>query len=141
MNLKSSLLTLGLLLFGVSAFSQAKVAGRWKTIDDETGQPKSIVELYEQGGKLFGKVIKLLNKPQDAICEPCTGDLKGKKIVGMVIVKDMVLDDDEWEDGTIFDPKKAKTYSCKLWLADAKTLKVRGYLGPFFRTQTWYREE
>ena len=56
----------------------------------------------------------------------------------MIIIKDMVQDGDEWEDGTILDPKKGKIYDCKLWVEDGN-LKVRGYLFFLYRTQTWFR--
>jgi uncharacterized protein (DUF2147 family) len=50
----------------------------------------------------------------------------------------MVKDEDEYADGEILDPNNGKIYRCKLWL-EGKDLKLRGYLGPFYRTQTWVR--
>ena len=129
--------------FSLSAFAQEGVLGKWKTIDDETGKPKSIIELYEKNGKLYGKVVKLFREPsedQDPVCDKCTDDRKGKKIIGMDLVRDMEKDGDEWEDGTILDPKKGKIYDCKLWLEDGK-LQVRGYIAFLFRTQVWVREK
>jgi uncharacterized protein (DUF2147 family) len=131
----------GLLIGNVSAQT---IFGKWKTIDDETGKPKSIVEIYEKDGKAYGKVIKLFREPnedQDPICDKCTDDRKDKKVLGMEIVRNMQKDDDEWEDGTIMDPKKGTVYDCKIWLEDGK-LQVRGYIAFFFRTQTWlpYKE-
>ena len=41
--------------------AQAQVTGKWKTIDDETGQAKSIVEIYESNGKIYGKIVEILN--------------------------------------------------------------------------------
>jgi len=58
----------------------------------------------------------------------------------MTIINDMVFDDDEWEDGEILDPKKGKTYDCKLWVENGK-LQVRGYIAFFYRTQEWLRFE
>ena len=120
------------------------VLGKWKTIDDETGGPKSIVEIYERGGKVYGKIVKLFRKPneeQDPVCDECDADdaRYKKKIMGMEILKDMVKDEDEYVDGEILDPNNGKIYRCKLWL-EGKDLKLRGYLGPFYRTQTWVRE-
>lgn len=112
--------------------------GVWKTIDDETGEAKSHVEIYEREGKLYGKVIKLLRDP-GATCDKCPGEHAGKPVLGMVIMWGLEQDDDEWEDGEIIDPKKGKIYRAKIWLDDSNTLKVRGYLGPFFRTQKWHR--
>ncbi|MFZ6013633.1 MAG: DUF2147 domain-containing protein, partial [Bacteroidota bacterium] len=61
-----------------------------------------------------------------------------KKVIGMEIIRDMALLDDAYTDGNILDPEVGKIYRCKLWL-DGKDLKVRGYWGPFYRTQTWHR--
>jgi len=111
--------------------------GTWQTIDDATSKPKSHVEIYERDGKLYGKIVKLLENP-DAICDKCTGDDHNKPVLGMVILWGMSQDEDAWSGGKVFDPESGKTYRCKIWL-DGSALKVRGYLGPFFRTQTWHR--
>ena len=114
--------------------------GYWKTIDDETGEAKSIVKIYERDGKYYGRVDKLLLKP-GALCTACEGEDKDQPIEGMVVMWGMEQDEDEWSGGKIFDPEKAKTYRCKIWLEnEGAKLKVRGYLGPFFRTQTWHRQ-
>lgn len=114
--------------------------GYWKTIDDETGEAKSIVKIYEVDGKIYGRVDQLLLDP-DARCTACEGDDKDKPIKGMVVLWGMEKDDDVWSGGKIFDPEKNKTYRCKIWLeGEGANLKVRGYLGPFFRTQTWHRQ-
>ena len=89
-------------------------------------------------------MIQILNPTKvDNVCSLCEDDdaRKGQRIQGMVIVKDMVWDDDEWEDGTILDPNKGSIYDCKLWLEsdDKDKLYVRGYIGFLFRTQNWYR--
>ncbi len=113
--------------------------GYWKTIDDETGETKSIVKIYEVDGKLYGRVDKLLLRP-GALCDKCEGDDKDKPIEGMVVLWGMSDDDGDgdWTGGKIFDPQKNKTYTCQIWLKDGN-LMVRGYIGPFFRTQTWIR--
>jgi uncharacterized protein (DUF2147 family) len=125
------------LLFAVGA-SAADITGKWRTIDDETGQPKSIVEIYESNGKYYGRVVDLLMKPDDTICEKCPGARKGKPIVGMNIITDMVKKGDVYEGGQILDPAKGKIYDAKMW-REGNTLKVRGYLGFFYRTQSWQR--
>ena len=118
-----------------------EITGLWKTIDDETNKPKSVVKLYIQDGKLYGDVVKLFRKEgedPDPICDKCDEDdpRYNKKILGMTIITDMEKDGDEWEDGEILDPENGKVYDCKLWVEDGK-LMVRGYVAFFFRTQTW----
>ncbi|MFZ1687095.1 MAG: DUF2147 domain-containing protein [Flavobacteriales bacterium] len=122
----------------------AQVTGRWVTIDDETGKKKSVVEITEVNGTLSGKIIKLFREPseeQDPVCKECDpkDDRFNKKVIGMEIIRGMKQDGDEWEDGTILDPKNGSVYDCKLWLEDGQ-LQVRGYVAFFFRTQTWVRE-
>jgi uncharacterized protein (DUF2147 family) len=124
--------------FGQSIF------GKWKTIDDETGKPKSVVEIYEKDGKAYGKVLELFREPhedQDPYCDKCEDDRKDQRVIGMDIIRALESDDEEWEDGTICDPKNGKIYDCKLWVDkdDSNILQVRGYIYFFFRTQTWER--
>ena len=134
----------GTLLFVGTIFcaeAQTSVLGKWKTIDDDTGDPKSVVEITSRNGKVFGKVVKLFRKPgedPDPLCDKCDEDdpRYNKKVIGMEIIQDMVSDDDEYTGGHILDPKIGKVYRCKLWREGAD-LKVRGYIGPFYRTQTW----
>ena len=119
------------------------ITGKWKSIDDKTGEVKSIVEITERGAKLFGKIIKIFPKPnedQDPVCTECPteDDRYNKKILGLEIIRDMKKDDDGYAGGHILDPEVGRIYRCKLWIEEG-TLKVRGYLGPFFRTQTWQR--
>ncbi|MCR5862183.1 DUF2147 domain-containing protein [Flavobacterium sp. J372] len=122
--------------------AQAQVTGKWKTIDDETGKAKSIVEIYESNGKLYGKVVEILNPAKkNAKCDKCEGADKGKPVEGLVIIKGLTKDGNEWTDGDILDPTKGKLYSCTLKLDGKDKLKVRGYLGVSLlgRTQTWTR--
>lgn len=127
-----------LLMSVISAQADQSVTGQWQTIDDETGEAKSIVEIYERDGRLFGKIVDLLLKPKDSLCKECKDELHMKPIIGMEIVTGLEKDGDKYSGGKILDPENGKTYSCKLWLEDGK-LQVRGYIGFFFRTQTWSR--
>jgi uncharacterized protein (DUF2147 family) len=139
--MKKTGLTITLLLFIISMNAQS-ITGKWKTIDDATGKEKSVVEIFKKGDKYYGKIISIVNPAKrDKICEVCTDSRKGKPVLGMEIIKDLVQDDDEFEDGTILDPENGKIYDCKIWLEDKNTLNVRGYIAFFFRTQEWIRVE
>ncbi len=141
-----SILFLFMMAFSFNAFAQHDdVTGLWKTIDDETGDTKSVVKIYLQDGKLYGDVVKLFRKKgedPDPTCSKCDDDdpRKDQKTLGMTIITAMEFqeDDNEWEDGEILDPKKGKVYDCKLWAEDGK-LQVRGYVLFFHRTQEWLR--
>ncbi|KPE49334.1 DUF2147 domain-containing protein [Chryseobacterium indologenes] len=135
--MKKLLATFVLSLFSVMSFAQ--IEGKWKTIDDETKQAKSIVEIFKKSdGKYYGKVSQLLIKPADPNCTACKDDRKGKPIVGLEIIRGLKKDGDEFTGGTITDPKTGKTYKCTITKKGDK-LNVRGYLGMsvFGRTQTW----
>ena len=138
---KIVLLSLISFCFVFQALSQTtSPIGKWKTIDDKTGKTKSIVEISEKGGKLFGTILELFDpeKP-DPVCEECDSEDPRymKPIVGLEIIRNMKKDDDEnWEGGDILDPENGKVYRCKLWVEEGK-LQVRGYIAFLYRTQTW----
>lgn len=119
----------------------AQVTGKWKTIGEEDGKEKAIVEIYEKDGKLFGKVLKLMPDAQLTHCARCQGSMKNQPIEGMVIIQDLKKTKDGGSDGKITDPSNGKTYNCFVELADQDRLKVRGYIGmpAMGRTQYWYR--
>jgi uncharacterized protein (DUF2147 family) len=137
---------LGLGLFASIAHAQATPAGLWKTIDDETKKERSLVRIGEAGGVYTGKIEKLLDPTkQDAVCEKCTDDRKDKPVLGLTIVKGVKQnadDKDRWDGGEILDPNNGKTYKVRLTPVDGgKALQVRGFIGPFYRNQTWTRVE
>ncbi len=143
MSIRTIETTLIFLLLGLALRAQS-VVGTWRTIDDNTGEAKSLVKIYKEGDRVYGKVIKLLREhPSTAICSKCTDERKDQPIVGMVVMKDMKQDGRYWRGGNILDPEKGRVYTCKIWLApdNPDKLYVRGYIGPFFRTQNWYRVE
>ena len=118
------------------------LVGKWNTVDDKSGKTKSEVQLYEEGGKLFGKIVGLTepndDKGKPKTCTKCTGRDRDKPIVGLVIVKDLSLSGDRYKGGIILDPEDGKIYKAEVWVEGGK-LKVRGYLGPIYKTQTWLK--
>ena len=116
--------------------------GTWQTLNEKTGKVESKVELYEEGGKLFGKIVSI-PEPNDKdgkpkVCGKCSGADAGKPIVGLVIIKDLTPSGEHYKNGTILDPTDGKLYKAEIWVEDGK-LQVRGYLGMFYRTKTWTR--
>lgn len=148
LNMKQFTLLIVTCLCLSTIVSAQSIIGTWKTIDDETGLARSHVKVYKaQNGKYYGKIIKLLNRgpnePTNPVCSSCPKSDKryNQKIINMIIVSGLSKSGKEYIGGKILDPQKGKIYSCKIWLSvgDKDILKVRGYLGPFYRTQTWYR--
>lgn len=148
MNLKKSIgnilqnyAVFGLTLIVVLSFSNAsaqnQIIGNWLSENKE-----GITTIYENKGKYFGK-ITWLKKPKDSKGIPFTDtenpDKSKRKmpLIGLLILKDFHYSNNEWKGGTIYDPESGKTYTCTMWIENTNTLKVRGYWGLFYETQTW----
>ena len=138
-----------LLAAAATAFAQGAgtPVGVWQTIDDNTHQPKALVQISQgEDGALSGKVVKGLN-PNDKpgkLCTACTDERKDKPILGMTIIKNMKQDGDKWDGGNILDPENGKVYKCNMHLEDGgQKLVVRGYIGISLlgRSQTWIRQD
>lgn len=129
-------------MFIISLNGQSLV-GKWKTIDDETGKTRSVVEIYKRGDLYFGKVADILDPDSDldAKCVECDEDdpRHMQKVLGMEIIKNMRYDQKkkEYNDGEILDPESGNIYDCRMWLDESGNLKLRGYLLFIYRTQTW----
>lgn len=140
--MKKLVLTTASLLFMVFAFASSPI-GVWKTIDDATGEEKSHLEIYQaKDGTLQAKVLKILTPgKENANCEDCKGDKKGKPITGMVVMEGMSQKGGKWRGGTILDPENGKVYKCQMELKGDNELDVRGFIGMALigRTQTWHR--
>ncbi|MEX0288392.1 MAG: DUF2147 domain-containing protein [Flavobacteriaceae bacterium] len=143
MKRPNNLLVLCLFVFFCQTSIAQSIFGRWKTIDDRTGQPKAVVNVYEEDGLMYGKIEAILEEgKEDAVCVKCDGERKDQPIVGMTIIEGLKKnEDDEWKGKTLFDPEQAMTFRCKVWLNpdNSNELKVRGYLAFLYRTQTWLR--
>ena len=134
-----------LVCFALSASAQNAdaILGKWI---NPTGEGQ--ITIYKKADKFFGK-LSWIKEPNDANGKPKT-DLKNpeptlrtRPELGMELLKNFTHDgENTYENGTIYDPKSGKIYSCKMTLNDKK-LKIRGYIGVslFGRTETWTRVE
>ena len=134
-------------LAGLTAFAQTSPVGVWKTIDDNTGKEKSLVRITENNGVFSGAVVKFLDpetKP-DVTCDKCTDERKDKPVMGMTILRNLrqnPQEKDVFEGGDIVDPNNGKVYKSRIKTVEGgKKLEMRGYIGPFYRTQVWLRVE
>ena len=136
-----------LLVVSLSVSAQAidPALGVWKTIDEKTNQPSSLIRLEERNGELIGTVIELIPTPGETLithCRLCKGERKDKPIVGMVIMNGLKKEKTgHWSGGEILDPEEGDIYKVKIATEDGKTLRVRGYIGISLigRTQVWVR--
>ena len=131
----------------VPTASQISPVGRWMTLDDATGKATSVVSIWEEKGKLYGRIEKLIDpdpKDLDPRCDRCEGELKGKPLIGLRIPWDLRKDGAEWTGGRILDPDNGKVYKCSITVEhDGEKLKVRGFIGFSLlgRTEYWLRQE
>jgi uncharacterized protein (DUF2147 family) len=131
-----------LLLATANAADPNSPVGKWRTIDDKSGKPKSIVQITESNGVLTGKIVELLEGASEKTCSKCEGDLKDKPLVGMRILWDLKKEGDEWTGGKIFNPADGGTYTSKAKLIDGgKALDVTGKWMFFSKQQKWQRIE
>jgi uncharacterized protein (DUF2147 family) len=142
-QLLKSFAMLGVAALAASAMANSPV-GQWHTIDDKTGELKSMVVIVEQQGVIKGRVEKLLRKDadQNAKCDKCSDDRKNQAVLGLEIIRGAkkASGKNVWEDGEILDPENGKTYGLRLTpIENGAKLEVRGSIGPFGRTQTWVR--
>lgn len=145
MKNSSRLLLAALLAIPAIASAQHAALGRWRTVDDNTGKPRSIVEVYDAGnGTINARVLRVLDpaKP-DPVCDKCEGTRRGKPVVGMVIAWNLRPKGTRLDGGSILDPDNGKVYSVRMTpVAGGEKLEVRGFLGVAWlgRTQVWLRE-
>ena len=138
---KRNLFLVVVLLLTTTMFAQTPILGEWITVDDATGEQKSIVRIYQaDNGKYYGAIIQLLEENgETAVCTECTGEDHNKPIVGLTIIRDMQLKDGELRGGKVLDPDNGKFYYAKIYLKNGN-LVLRGSLdkaGVLGRSQTW----
>jgi uncharacterized protein (DUF2147 family) len=151
MMIKQALLFSACLMGLMSSFSHAQVVdpaiGIWKTIDDKTNQPASLIKIEQVNGVLEGTIIKTFPRPGETTlvyCNLCKDERKDKPIIGMKIMTDLKQDQTGfWSGGKILDPKEGEIYKVKIATEDGKKMDVRGYIGFSLlgRTQVWYKAE
>jgi uncharacterized protein (DUF2147 family) len=139
-------ITLILLSFAATATgAQTTPIGLWQSIDDATGKPKAEIRITEDNGVLTGRIVRSLQVKSEqgsATCDLCSDDRKGKPMIGLDIIRAAKANSagTAWEGGQILDPNNGKTYTLRLApIEQGSKLQVRGYIGPFYRTQVWNR--
>lgn len=145
MNTFARIALAALLVLPPLAAAQDSALGRWRTIDDNTHKPRSVVEVYDAGnGTVAARVLRVLDPGEpDPVCDQCKGERHGKPVVGMVIAWNLRPVGRRLDGGSILDPDNGKVYSVRMTpAADGQTLEVRGFLGIALlgRTQVWLRE-
>jgi uncharacterized protein (DUF2147 family) len=134
-------------LVTTSVWAQMTPVGVWHTVDDNTNEVRAEIKIVEKEGVLSGFVVKSFDKDtkESTVCEDCKDDRKGKPIIGLEIIRGVKKEGNEllWAGGgKILDPENGKEYTVRMVpQEDGKKLRVRGYIGPFYRTQVWLRAQ
>jgi uncharacterized protein (DUF2147 family) len=144
--MRTAIVAGALALAAAAASAQNTPVGLWKTIDDDGKTEKSLVRITDAGGVLSGKIERIFDATkQDSKCDKCTDERKDQPVLGMVILRNLKQDADDkevWSGGEVLDPNNGKVYKTRLKPIDGgKHLQMRGYIGPFYRTQVWQRVE
>ena len=116
--------------------------GEWTTFDVGSGTARGLLRISIREGQLAGTIQRVFLRPDesaDPICVRCSGTRRNQRIVGMEILHGHRRERERWTGGWILDPENGKEYSSAVWLEGPDRLRVRGYWGPFYRTQTWRR--
>jgi uncharacterized protein (DUF2147 family) len=135
-----------LLLPFAAPAQNASPVGRWRSIDDASGQPKAVIEIAESGnGTLSAKIVRILDTRDgpNPLCDECSGARRNQPIQGMTIAWGLKRQGKAWAGGRILDPENGKEYSVRMTPIDGgRKLEVRGFLGVALlgRTQVWLRE-
>jgi uncharacterized protein (DUF2147 family) len=122
-------------LLSVSAQAAAPITGRWVTQSKD-----GVVEIYECGTTICGKLAKFLVPPPNGIGQKDINNpnkaLRGRTLLGMNILTGFKAVGDEWK-GQIYDPKSGKTYRSVVYRGKSGNLVVKGCIGPFCQAQSW----
>ena len=114
--------------FLVKAQSENAILGVWYNTE-KTAK----VEILKKGSAFIGKIVWLKDpnpggKPAVDKDNP-DAKLKSSPLMGLNRLEGLKYDSGMWEDGTIYDPKTGKTYSCQVKLKSKDILEVKGYIG------------
>lgn len=137
------LITLAMsLFFCVGSFAQNaadKIIGTYKAVQDGN-ETKVKIFKYQDG---YRAQVIWLKEPNNADGTPKRDHRnpdKAKRNVlssQIVIIDKVKYRDGMWQDGKVYDPTKGKEFKVEIKFKDAKTLEVKGKLGPFFQRVYW----
>lgn len=115
------------LFISFAGLAQSKASDVLGTYMNPTGE--GIMKIYQEGNKYFGKLV-WMKQPEKIDTKNPDKTKQTQKILGSTVLKDFVFDGkDTWANGTAYDPKNGKTYSCKITRDERGNLNIRGYIG------------
>ena len=123
-----------ILLFSLVSVKAQGIIGTWYA----GGNYQNEITIWQaDDGLYYGKISKILNPANiDAKCTKCKGARKDQAWLGLITIEGLSKQGKEYTGGTSLEPKSGKTYKCKLWLDTDGNLKIRGYIGFLYGTET-----
>jgi uncharacterized protein (DUF2147 family) len=123
----------------LTAQTPEKILGKWITADKDAH-----IEIFYTAGKYYGKIV-WLKQP----INPKTGNAwlddnnpneskRNSPLLGSVLLWGFEKKGEEFINGSIYDSRDGKTYTGKIWIEN-NTLRLRGYWGMFYATESWER--
>lgn len=146
-----------LLVLASAVFAADPAVGLWKSIDDKSGNVTAVWDIFEQDGKLFGKIVAVADNPQNVVASACKESYKGFPIegavnkmhtVGTTWIYNMSKESaGNWKGGNIVNPGDGKMYGCVIKYmaagsdkkAPVDTLGMAGTVGPIKVFQYWVK--
>jgi uncharacterized protein (DUF2147 family) len=116
----------------------APIVGQWRSVDEDTGRSKAVIEITATQGGLEGRIVKTYGRGDRRCSEACPGHRAGAPIQGLQILWGFEEPDEDgrWR-GFLLDPRDGEVHEAAIW-RDGDAIRVRGYLGIFYSTRTWY---
>jgi uncharacterized protein (DUF2147 family) len=116
--------------------------GLWQPLDS-AGKPQGLIRIYQDHGLYFGKIEPTSADDKDSRrCVRCTDERKDQPVIGLVLIRNMRLEGDEYAGGDIVDPDTGRLYGCKFRLiGGGRKMIMRGFYGISLlgQSQTWQR--
>ena len=139
MKIKTSFL---LIFFPVLLFGQRKaddILGVWLNEKKE-----AVVKIYKTEDEYFGKIIDIQGEhaPIKNTLKDSNNpkpELRARPLIGMPLLENLTFSNGEYGGGTAYNPRMGRYFDCKAWLISEKEMKIRGYWGFLFGTETWER--
>lgn len=130
-----------LLSFCIGGLFAENFTGFWKSVDDVSGEVKSVVSIYENNGMLYGRILAIYSEGE-FLEDYSNASIRAEKLngqptfCGLDIIWDLKKAGNKYSSGKIMDPENGSVYDCEIWL-EKGNLIVRGSFLFIGRNQTW----
>ncbi|MEO1263520.1 MAG: DUF2147 domain-containing protein [Bacteroidota bacterium] len=105
---------------------------------------EAVVEIYLENDEYFGKIIDIKGEHAERKNElkdknNPNPEFRDRHLIQMPLIENMKFKDGKYEGGTAYNPRMGRYFKCKIWLVSNSIMKIRGYWGIIYATETWER--